>query len=248
MAREASPAAYGTYFVRVVASSSGTVEGMSDPAWEAVDTYIGDLLVNEDDGLRAVHEANAAGGLPAIDVAPNQGKLLHLLARLAGARTVLEIGTLGGYSTIWLARAVGPQGRVVTLEFAPHHAEVARTNLERAGVGDRVEIRVGRAVDTLPTVESDGIGPFDLVFIDADKKGTAEYVRWAVRLGRPGTVVVLDNAIWDGAVADRDSTDPDALGVRAGLEVMAQDPRLDATAIQTVGVKGWDGFALAIVT
>ena len=221
---------------------------MSDPAWEAVDAYIGDLLVNEDDELRAVHEANATAGLPAIDVAPNQGKLLHLLARLASARTVLEIGTLGGYSTIWLARAVGPQGRVVTLELAPHHAEIARANLERAGVGDRVEVRVGKAIDTLPTVESDGLGPFDLVFIDADKKSTAEYVRWAVRLGRPGTVVVLDNAIWDGAVADLDSTNPDALGVRAGLEVLAHDERLDATVIQTVGVKGWDGFALAVVT
>ncbi|WP_353507840.1 O-methyltransferase [Intrasporangium sp.] len=221
---------------------------MSDPAWEAVDSYISDLLVPEDDDLRAVHEANATAGLPAIDVAPNQGKLLHLLARLAGARAVLEIGTLGGYSTIWLARAVGPQGRVVTLEFAPHHAEVARANLERAGVADRVDVRVGRALDTLPTVESDGLGPFDLVFIDADKKSTADYVRWAVRLGRPGTVVILDNAIWDGAVADLDSADLDALGVRAGLEEMARNPRLEATAIQTVGVKGWDGFALAVVT
>jgi predicted O-methyltransferase YrrM len=136
----------------------------------------------------------------------------------------------------------------VTLEFAPHHAEVARANLERAGVADRVELRVGRALDTLPTVESDGLGPFDLVFIDADKKSTADYVRWAVRLGRPGTVVILDNAIWDGAVADLDSTDADALGVRAGLEELARNPRLEATAIQTVGVKGWDGFALAVVT
>ena len=221
---------------------------MSDQSWEAVDAYIGELLVNEDDALLAVHDANADAGLPAIDVAPNQGKLLSLLARLSGARNVLEIGTLGGYSTIWLARAAGPDGRVVTLESMPHHADVARANLERAGVADRVEVRLGKAVETLPNVESDGLGPFDLVFIDADKSGTAEYIRWAIRLGRPGTMVIVDNAIRNGTVADPGSTDRDAVGMRAGLELIAKEPRLDATVIQTVGVKGWDGFALAVVT
>ena len=221
---------------------------MSTAAWDSVDAFVNDLLVGEDDGLRAVHENNAAEGLPAIDVSPAQGKLLHLLARLSSARAILELGTLGGYSTIWLARGVGERGRVVTLESDAHHAEVARRHLDRAGVGDRVEIRIGAALDTLPVVEADGHGPFDLVFIDADKENSAEYLRWAVRLGRPGTVVIIDNVIREGAVADLQTTDPRTVGIRAALELMAEDPRLDATAIQTVGLKGWDGFAMAVVT
>jgi predicted O-methyltransferase YrrM len=221
---------------------------MGTAAWNNVDSYIDDLLVGKDDALQAALASNAAEGLPAIDVSPSQGKLLHLLAQLSGARSVLEIGTLGAYSTIWLARAVGENGRVVTLESQPHHAEVARRNLDRAGVGDRVEIRVGAALDTLPVLEADGYGRFDLAFIDADKQSSAEYLLWAVRLGRPGTLVVLDNVIRGGAVADADSTDPGVLGVRAALALMAEDPRLDATAVQTVGAKGWDGFALALVS
>ena len=220
---------------------------MNESLWESVDDYLGQVLVQEDDGQRSVHDANAAAGLPAIDVSPVQGKLLHLIARIAGARNVLEIGTLGGYSTIWLARAVGPGGRVVTLEYEPRHAVVARSNLERAGVGELVDIRVGAALDTLPAVEQDGLGPFDVVFIDADKESSPDYVRWAVRLGRPGTVVVLDNVVRGGEVADAGTTDPRALGIRAALEVMSEDPRLDATALQTVGSKGYDGFALAVV-
>ena len=220
---------------------------MSEDLWTTVDDYLGQLLVEEDDGLRSVHAANAAAGLPAIDVSPTQGRLLQLIARLAGARTVLEIGTLGGYSTIWLARAVGPEGRVVTLEYEPRHAEVARTNLERAGVSEVVDIRVGAAHDTLPGVERDGLGPFDLVFIDADKEGSPDYVRWAVRLGRPGTVIILDNVVRGGKVADPTTADPRTLGMRAALQLMADDPRIDATVLQTVGSKGYDGFALAVV-
>lgn len=221
---------------------------MDQPGWDAVDTYVNELLVGEDDSLRALHETNATEGLPAIDVSPAQGKFLHLLTRITGARNVLEVGTLGGYSTTWIARGVGPDGRVLTLEFNPHHAEVARANLERAGVEDRVEVRVGTALEVLPELEAAGRGPFDLVFIDADKEPSADYVRWAMRLGRPGTAIVLDNVIRGGDVADPGTSDSRVLGVRAALELMASEPRLDATALQTVGLKGWDGFALAVLS
>lgn len=218
---------------------------MTDRDFAAVDNYIVDTLIGKD-GAPAL-AANAEAGLPAIDVSPPQGKLLHLLARTAGARRVLEIGTLGGYSTEWLARAVGPDGRVTTLEFEPRHAKVARENLDRAGVGDRVDIRVGAALDTLPGVAEDTPEPFDLVFIDADKANNANYVQWALRLTRPGSVIIVDNVVRGGALADDQSTDPNVRASRDLLELLAAEPGLDATVVQTVGSKGWDGFAYAVV-
>lgn len=211
--------------------------------WSATDTYLADFLIGDDPALDAALEANAAAGLRPIDVAPVQGKFLYLLARIGGARRVLEIGTLGGYSTIWLARAVGESGHVTTLEYEPRHAEVARANLDRAGVGARVDIRVGAALDTLPHLE----GPFDLVFIDADKENNSNYVREALRLSRPGTVIVVDNVVRAGAISDPEDDDSKVRASRELLAVLAAEPRLDATALQTVGVKGWDGFALALV-
>jgi predicted O-methyltransferase YrrM len=211
--------------------------------WSATDTYLADFLIGDDPALDAALEANAEAGLRPIDVAPVQGKFLYLLARIGGARRVLEIGTLGGYSTIWLARAVGESGHVTTLEYEPRHAEVARANLDRAGVGARVDIRVGAALDTLPHLE----GPFDLVFIDADKENNSNYVREALRLSRPGTVIVVDNVVRAGAISDPEDDDSKVRASRELLAVLAAEPRLDATALQTVGVKGWDGFALALV-
>ncbi|MFE3543314.1 O-methyltransferase [Nocardia sp. NPDC059177] len=218
---------------------------MTDNDWAGVDRYLVDTLVG-DAGAPAL-SANADAGLPPIDVSPPQGKFLYLLARTAGARRVLEIGTLGGYSTEWLARAVGPDGTVVTLEFEPRHAKVARENLDRAGVGDRVEIRVGAALDSLPGVAEDLTAPFDLVFIDADKVNNSNYVQWALRLTRPGSVIIVDNVVRGGAVADEQTTDPNALAGRELVELLAAEPSLDATVIQTVGAKGWDGFAYAVV-
>ncbi len=217
--------------------------GMASP--EDVDRYLTDTLIGTDPALTDALAANAAAGLPAIDVSPPQGKLLYLLARAAGARRVLEIGTLGGYSTIWLARAVGADGRVTTLEYEPRHAEVARRNLDAAGVGERVEILVGAALDSLPGLA--GGEPFDLVFVDADKPNNPNYVRWAVRLTRPGSIIVVDNVIRRGAVLDEDP-DANALGARGAFELLAAEPKLDATAIQTVGAKGWDGLVIALVT
>lgn len=214
--------------------------------WNATDDYLAGLLVGDDPALTATLDANNAAGLPPIDVAAVQGKFLHLLARIRGARRILEIGTLGGYSTIWLARAVGESGRVVTLEFEPRHAEVARRNLDRAGVGDRVDIRVGAALESLPALE--GQEPFDMVFIDADKENNANYVRAALKKSRPGTVIVVDNVVRAGAVADPSVDDERIRGSREVLELLATEPRLDATALQTVGSKGWDGFAIALVT
>ncbi|MBF0662731.1 O-methyltransferase [Rhodococcus sp. (in: high G+C Gram-positive bacteria)] len=211
--------------------------------WSATDTYLADFLIGDDPALDAALEANAEAGLRPIDVAPVQGKFLYLLARIRGARRVLEIGTLGGYSAIWLARAVGESGHVTTLEYEPRHAEVARANLDQAGVGARVDIRVGAALDTLPHLE----GPFDLVFIDADKENNSNYVREALRLSRPGTVIVVDNVVRAGAISDPEDDDSKVRASRELLAVLAAEPRLDATALQTVGVKGWDGFALALV-
>jgi predicted O-methyltransferase YrrM len=212
--------------------------------WERVDGYLGDLLVGEDAALDAALDANAAARLPAIDVSPLQGKLLHILARTAGARRILEIGTLGGYSTIWLARALPEDGRLVTLEAEARHAEVARANLARAGLADRVEVLTGRALDSLPALQ----GPFDFIFVDADKRGNPDYLAWALRLSRPGSVIAFDNVIRDGMVSDPSNSDPGVVGTRRLIEMLGAEPRLTATAIQTVGAKGWDGFAIAIVS
>jgi predicted O-methyltransferase YrrM len=212
--------------------------------WRRVDAYIDAKLLPPDPDLDAAIEANAAAGLPAIDVAPNQGKLLHLLARMCGARRILEIGTLGGYSTIWLARALPSGGRLVSLEASDLHARTARANIERARLADRVEILTGPALDTLPKL---GAEPFDFAFIDADKANNANYLDWAIRLARPGSVIVCDNVVRAGRIADADSADPAITGTRAMFDRLAAEPRLASTAVQTVGSKGWDGFVVALV-
>jgi predicted O-methyltransferase YrrM len=214
--------------------------------WAAVDRYISGLLVSSDSALDAALEASTAAGLPQINVTPSQGKLLHVLARMQGARRILEIGTLGGYSTIWLARALPEGGRLITLEADPRHAEVAGANLARAGLAEIVDVRLGPALDTLPGLVAEG--PFDLFFIDADKPNNPAYFSWAVRLSRPGSVIIVDNVVRGGAVADADNDDPRIQGSRRLFEVIAAEPRVTATTIQTVGVKGYDGFAIALVT
>ncbi|MCX5100713.1 O-methyltransferase [Streptomyces sp. NBC_00053] len=216
--------------------------------WTEVDDYFNGLLVGPDEALDAAVEASDGAGLPAMQVAANQGKLLNLLARLQGARTVLEIGTLGGYSTIWLARALPEGGKVVTLEADPAYAEVARANIERAGLADVVEIRVGRALDTLPELAAEGYGPFDVVFIDADKPSNPDYLAWSLKLTRPGSLIVADNVVRDGEVVDGTSDDPKVQGVRRFTELVAAEPTLSATALQTVGSKGYDGLMMALVT
>ncbi len=216
--------------------------------WSAVDAYLGDMLIGSASVLEAVLAANAAAGLPAHDVTPNQAKLLMLLARMVGARSVLEIGTLGAYSTIWLARGLPADGQVVTLEADPHHAAVARSNLDRAALPQQIDLRVGPALETLPALVDHPAAPFDMVFIDANKPSHPHYLRWALRLTRPGSLIVGDNVVRDGQVLDAASPDARVQGVRAFLELLASEPRLDATALQTVGSKGWDGFALAVVT
>ncbi|MFY9855478.1 MAG: O-methyltransferase [Terracidiphilus sp.] len=215
--------------------------------WTEVDRYFCDQLVPSDEKLDAALAANRQAGLPAIDVSRLQGKFLDLLVRVIGARRILEIGLLGGYSTIWMARALPEGGSIVSLEVNPHHAEVARANLLNAGVLDRVDIRVGRAIDTLPILESSGAGPFDLIFVDADKPSNADYLAWALKLSRPGTLIVTDNVVRDGKVIQAKSADGDVQGVRRFTEMMAAEPRLSATVLQTVGAKGYDGFALAVV-
>ena len=222
--------------------------------WTAVDRYITDLLVGEDPALQAARRDSDAAGLPPIAVTPNQGKLLELLARIHGARTILELGTLGGYSTIWLARALPQGGRLITLEAEPRFAEVALANIARAGVKELVELRVGAALETLPQLHAEGAGPFDLIFIDADKQNYPGYFEWSLKLSRPGTVIVGDNVVRDGAILDPEAYDPahgDEVikGVRRFYELVAAEPRVsaNATAIQTVGAKGYDGFALMIV-
>lgn len=216
------------------------------PTHDDVDAFLTDTLVGRDPSLDAALAAQQEAGLPAIEVSPVSAKLLHLLVRISGARRVLEIGTLGGYSTIWLARALPEGGRIVTIEAEERNARLAHDNLSRAGVDDRVEIRVGRGLDVLPTLV--GEEPFDLVFIDADKESNPGYLDWAARLGRPGTVVVLDNVVRAGAVADPPRGDTKVAGARAGVVMLGEDPRFDATALQTLDCKGWDGLALALLT
>ena len=215
--------------------------------WAAVDRYFEDLLVPRDEVLDSALGANRDAGLPSIDVTPLQGKFLELLVHISGARRVLEIGTLGGYSTIWLARALPEAGKIITLELEPRHVEVARANLERAGVIDRVELRQGPANENLSALVAENSAPFDLIFIDADKASNPEYLQWSLKLSRPGTVILLDNVVRDGRVIDAKSNDPDIQGIRRFTELVASDPRLSATVLQTVAAKGYDGFALAIV-
>ena len=220
---------------------------MDQNLWNAVDRYLSDKLISPDQRIEDALEANACAGLPAIDVAPNQGKLLHLLARIQGASRILEIGTLGGYSTIWLARALPPAGKLITLELEPKHAAVARSNIQRAGLSALVDIRVGPALDSLAALHAEKPAPFDFIFMDADKQNNPHYLDWAVKLSRPGTLIITDNIVRDGAVIDEADEDPRVIGTRTFLDKLGKDPRLDATAIQTVGVKGYDGFAVAIV-
>ncbi|HXY01273.1 MAG TPA: O-methyltransferase [Candidatus Limnocylindrales bacterium] len=220
---------------------------MNQEVWTAVDQYIKALLLTSDPVLDAALKASVEAGLPTIQVSPPQGKLLHVLARLCGARRILEIGTLGGYSTIWLVRALPPGGQVVTLEADPKHAEVARANFARAGLSGLIELRLGPALDSLPQIAKEDLGPFDLIFIDADKSAMAEYFDWALKLSRPGSVIISDNVIRHGGVIDAASDDPDIQGVRRFNERVAAEPRVSATEIQTVGSKGYDGFALVLV-
>nr|NUR37950.1 O-methyltransferase [Sphingomonas sp.] len=221
---------------------------MTQADWSAVDDYIAGHLLGDDPVLDAVLQANATAGLPAIDVSAVQGKMLHLLALGTGARRILEVGTLGGYSTIWLARALPEGGHLVTLELDPHHAEVACANLCRAGMADKVEVRVGPAVEALDAMIAGGEAPFDFIFVDADKEGYPDYLSAAMRLSRPGTMIVFDNVVREGGILDPNHPDPRVQGTRALFEAMAAEPRLSATAVQTVGAKKWDGFALALVT
>jgi len=215
--------------------------------WSEVDDYVGGLLAPHDEALDAALNASDEAELPEIQVSPPQGKLLQLLAQSVGARMVLEFGTLGGYSTIWLGRGLPADGRLVTLESDPGYAEVARENIERAGLGDVVELRVGPALETLPRLDAEGAGPFDLTFIDADKANTPDYFAWALDHSRPGSLIVADNVVRDGALADADSDDPKVKAQRQLHEMIAADPRVDATTIQTVGGKGYDGFTIALV-
>jgi predicted O-methyltransferase YrrM len=221
---------------------------MTQQQWTAVDQYFNDLLVPSDPALDATLQATADAGMIPMNVAPNQGRLLQILALSVGARAILEIGTLGGYSTIWLARALPADGRLVTLEADPRHAEVARANIARAGLADVVEVRLGKAIDTLPQLAQEGRGPFDLVFIDADKASTADYFAWALRLTRRGSLIVVDNVVRNGAVIDAASADPSVQGTRRFADALAAEPRVAATALQTVGSKGYDGLVVGIVT
>jgi len=220
---------------------------MSEDLWSKVDTYIANTLVKADDALDAALSTSEAAGLPAINVSPSQGKLLHILARLVNARAILEIGTLGGYSTIWMARALQPGGRLITLEFEPKHAELAQANIARAGLHRIVDVRVGAALETLPKIAADGIGPFDLIFIDADKANTPEYFQWALKLSRVGSLIVVDNVVRKGEVANANTHDPAVKGMRRFVDMAAAEPRVVATAVQTVGSKGYDGFSISLV-
>lgn len=220
---------------------------MSEDLWSAVDSYVTSKLVPPDDILESALRDSAQAGLPAINVTPAQGRFLNLLARVHGARHVLEIGTLGGYSTIWMARALPPDGSVVTIEFDPHCAAVARNNFERAGLSELIDLREGRALDILPQLKAEKRPPFDFVFLDADKEHHADYFEWSLELARPGTVIIADNVVRSGAVIDENSDDPNIVGTRKLFDLMHSSPRVEATALQTVGDKGYDGFAMALV-
>ena len=220
---------------------------MSKELWSAVDEYYADLLVRPDEALEAALEASDAAGLPTIAIAPNIGKLLNLMARAMGARRILEIGTLGGYSTIWLARALPADGRLLTLDFDPKHTKVARGNIEQAGLAHLVEHREGPALDTMAQLVETGEAPFDFIFIDADKESYTEYLDWSLKLARPGTMIIADNVVRAGKIGDAASTDPLVQGIRRFNEALAAEPRISATAIQTVGIKGHDGLAIALV-
>lgn len=221
---------------------------MTEETWAAVDRYIDRLFARSDPALDAAQKAAADAGMPMIHITANQGKLLQILARSVNARLILEIGTLAGYSAIWLARALPAGGRLLTIESDPKHAEVARANIARAGLAEVVEVRLGNARETLPEIAAAESGRFDLVFIDADKSSTADYFRWALRLTRPGGLIVCDNVVRNGAVADSTTRDPGALGMRRFIELLAAEPGVSATVVQTVGSKGYDGFAVAVVT
>jgi predicted O-methyltransferase YrrM len=221
---------------------------MAQDQWTAVDTYIAGLFIGTDFALEAALDSSKAAGLPTINVSPAQGKLLHLLARIQGASKILELGTLGGYSTIWLARSLPPDGRLISLEIDPKRAEIARANIARAELANAVEIRVGAAADSLQKLVAEGRGPFDLIFIDADKPGYAEYLKWSLKLSRPGTLILADNVVRKGAVADPASTDENVQGIREFNEALAAEKRVTTTVIQTVGCKGYDGLALILVT
>ena len=223
------------------------IEHQATPGWAAVENFLSEVVVRPDPGLQRAVTAALDAGMPPIEVAPNAGKLLKLLVQLSGARRVLEIGTLAGFSTIWMAQGLPDDGRLVTCEYLPKHAAVARTNIDDAGLGHKVDIRVGAALDTLDALDKEPGPPFDFVFIDADKENNPHYLDWAIRLGRPGTTIVMDNAVWEGAVLDASMDPENAPGIVSALQMMGEDPRLDGTVIQTVGSKGWDGFALALV-
>jgi predicted O-methyltransferase YrrM len=220
---------------------------MTNDTWLSVDQYLASALIAPDPALEAALQASDAAGLPSIAVSPTQGKLLQIFARLCGARNILEIGTLGAYSTIWLARALPAGGRLVTLEADARHAAVARANLTRAGLDGVVELRIGRALDALPALAAEARPPFDLVFIDADKVNTPEYFMWAVRMSRPGSLIIVDNVVRNGAVVDPETTDASVQGMRRFFDLLGQEPRVSATAVQTVGAKGYDGFAVVLV-
>jgi predicted O-methyltransferase YrrM len=220
---------------------------MNQDTWTEVDEYFKDKLIGIDDALDAALTNSEMSGLPPINVAPNQGKLLHLLAKVQGAKSVLEIGTLGGYSTIWLAWALPEGGQLVSLEYDEKHAEVSQQNIEHAGLADRVEIIQGAALDTLPTLVNDKRAPFDFVFIDADKQNNSNYVKWALKMTRPGSIVIVDNVVRGGTLAEANSDDPNVQGARALFDLLENEPRLDATALQTVGIKGYDGLVIALV-
>jgi len=219
----------------------------NQPVWSKVDALVEATLLQNEQMYAEIVKANNAAGLPAIDVSPAQGKMLQLFARMCGAQSILEIGTLGGYSTAWLANALPTNGRLVSLEYDPYHAKIAQENIDRAGLSAKVEIRIGAAADNLPVLEREGAGPFDLIFIDADKPNNRTYLEWAIKLSRPGTVLICDNVVFDGGVVNPNSSDVNVQGARDVFEFFSQSPRVSATAIQTVGSKGYDGFAVAIV-